>query len=203
MDTSRLEDVEQPKDSLSKEAETAESRILAIDRVNSQKTEDVSSLQEQQAVEVLSQNEKLTPEAWKELNQTERLAAVQDVENTISGIQGRAPVPIEIDPSLEKGTVGSYNLESQSIQISKRHLQSNNVHEVVNTIAHEGRHAYQHYAIHNPGFHPNQTEVAAWNENFHNYMSVRDYGLEMYHNQPVEADAWAYGNTVADGLYAK
>jgi len=41
--------------------------------------------------------------------------------------------------------------------------------ELIDTIAHEGRHAYQHYAIEHPGFHPNTHEVDAWRENFKNY----------------------------------
>ena len=203
MDTSRLENFKQPEDSLNKEAEIAESRIRGIERSNSQKTEDVSSLQEQHVVEVLSQNEKLTPEAWKELNQAERLVAIQDVENTVAGIQGRTPISIEIDPSLEKGAFGSYVSDTQSIQVSDWHLQSNDVQEVVNTVVHEGRHAYQDYAIRNPGFHPNQVEVDAWEENFQNYLPAEIYGQEIYQNQPIEADAWGFGNKVANGLYAK
>jgi len=203
MDTSRLENFEQPEDSLNKKAEIAESRIRGMERGNFQKTEDVSSLQEQQIFEALSQNEKLTPEVWKELNQAERLVTVQDVENTIAGIQGRTPISIEIDPNLKKGAFGSYVSDTQSIQVSDWHLQSNDVQEVVNTVVHEGRHAYQDYAIRNPGFHPNQVEVDAWDENFQNYLPAEIYGQEIYQNQPIEADAWVYGNTVANGLYAK
>jgi hypothetical protein len=78
---------------------------------------------------------------------------------------------------------------------------SRNLTKAVDTIAHEGRHAYQHYAIEHPGFHPDAAQTSAWAANFHNYLTAEQYGFEAYRNQPVEADAWAFGQAIRDRLY--
>ena len=97
---------------------------------------------------------------------------------------------------------GHYNPETHQISIGSYSLQHDDVKEVVDTTAHEGRHAYQHYAIENPGFHPDARQVEEWRENLtpDNYWRYEDDPVE-YANQPVEKDAWRYGRSIARGLY--
>ena len=77
------------------------------------------------------------------------------------------------------------------------------ISETVDTIAHEGRHAYQHYAIKHPMFHSNVEEVASWRNNNipGNYLSAEKYGQARYKAQPIEADAWTYASAIRLRLY--
>ena len=69
--------------------------------------------------------------------------------------------------------------------------------DVIDTIAHEGRHAYQHYAVEHPGFHPDEHEVEYWRANFETYLQPNLYGFDAYWMQPVEVDARRYGGVVS------
>jgi uncharacterized membrane-anchored protein YhcB (DUF1043 family) len=159
---------------------------------------DTTEQQELQAIESLSEIEELNSNTWSELNESERLETAQEIETTMAEIQGRPPMEVQLDENLE--LCGYY--DGQRIHVSDWSLSNNDPKELVDTIIHEGRHAYQHYAVQNPGFHPNENEVATWVENFSDYTEFKD-DPEEYRNQPVEADAWDYGNAIADGLYEK
>ncbi len=161
---------------------------------------DAQSLQEQQAIESLSQVEGIHPEVWQGLDETERLSSLQDVENRMAGLQDRPSAEV-VSREAGPGEFGSYNPEANQISIGSYSLQNDDVKEVVDTTVHEGWHAYQHYAVENPEVHPDAAEVEAWRENFDDYMTVDDYGQELYQSQPVEADAWRYGRRIANGLY--
>ena len=51
-----------------------------------QGTSDSQPVQERQAIESLIQVESIQPEVWQGLNITERLTALQDVENRMAGV---------------------------------------------------------------------------------------------------------------------
>ena len=64
--------------------------------------------------------------------------------------------------------------------------------QLFDTIAHEGYHAYQNYAIEHPGFHKDVKQVKEWAINDEN-VKIFDEGDE-YLVQPQERDAWKYGS---------
>ena len=64
--------------------------------------------------------------------------------------------------------------------------------QLFDTIAHEGYHAYQGYAIKHPGFHKDMKQVKEWAINDRNVKYFRR-GDE-YLVQPRERDAWKYGS---------
>lgn len=171
--------------------------------LDSDRNNDLANIQEQQAIYDLSQIEEVQPEIWSELGETERLEVAQEIEDTMAEIQGRPPMEIEVDPSLKPGEYGGY--DGHRIIVSDWSLQSNNVKELVDTIVHEGRHAYQEYAILTPDFHSNESEVTDWGGNFPEYggtyYDASTYGQEIYESQPIEADAWSYGSRIANGIY--
>jgi hypothetical protein len=70
------------------------------------------------------------------------------------------------------------------------------VEEMVDTIVHEGRHAYQDFAVQHPAAVADQRVVAAWAKNRINYLDAERYGQELYQSQPLEADAWSYAGAV-------
>lgn len=163
-----------------------------------------TSQQIQDATQQLSQIEGLNPQNWAVLDSSSRLEVLQNVEDRMATIQGRPAV--EIKPTeLSPGTYGYY--DGQGITINAADLNGNQMHisEFVDTIVHEGRHAYQDFAIANPGTVSDPAIVAAWAENMQpgNYLTAEDYGQEAYLNQPVEADAWNYAGQVTAALFGK
>lgn len=151
---------------------------------------------------------------WSEIGENERKDTLVQVEHTLAKLQSRPPATVEF-ADLGKNNYGSYRGDINTMRLNihdVRDEQHKGPGEAVNTIAHEGRHAYQRYAIDHPGFHKDTAEVDAWRENLKvedgkmvNYIRVgasRDdgkakYSVEDYADQSVEADAFAYGNAVA------
>jgi len=167
-----------------------------------QEPSDTRSLQEQQAIDALQQIEGTRPETWEGLTESERASVLQDIEIPMADVQGRPPAEVAIYPD-PPGECGYYDPHTSQIQISDRHLMNDLMHDVVETVVHEGRHAYQYRAIANPGFHDDPAEVEAWRDNLENYLDPQLYGYEKYYNQPVERDAWSYGARIADGVYGE
>jgi len=79
-------------------------------------------------------------------------------------------------------------------------LEHDGPQEVVNTLAHEDYHAYQEWAMDHPDVHPNPEQVEAWRENRENYVSFEEDPV-LYREQPIEADAWEYGDRISARLY--
>lgn len=158
------------------------------------------SEQMSEAVTALEQIQEIRPENWEDLGLGERLAALQGVEDLMSEIQGRPPLDV-VAERMEPGLYGYF--DGKAVHISTWGLSSNDVAEAVDTIIHEGRHAYQHYAVDHPGFHPDQQQVEEWRDNFPNYLAAELYGQEAYQNQPVEADAWAYASSIRNEIYGR
>jgi hypothetical protein len=153
--------------------------------------------QMQEATEAIRDVQELRPEVWRGLDDAQRLEVLREVESRMAEIQGRPPVEVKVEP-MEPGVYGGYNREDGIVRISQEHLRSNKPEEVLDTVVHEGRHAYQHYAVEHPGFHPNQAEVEAWDWNTQSghYLRPEIVGQRAYVQQPVEADAWAYAGRI-------
>ncbi len=151
--------------------------------------------------EYLHATEGLLPGQWEGLSPQERLESLQTLEDKLAEIQGRPPV--RVTASSIPGANGKYDLETRTIMLDAESLNKSSPKarlELIDTIAHEGRHAYQHYATDHPGFHANEKEVEAWRENMKDYSDGRRDGLLAYRLQPVEADAWQYGHLVRDAF---
>jgi hypothetical protein len=138
------------------------------------------------------------------MDETGRLQALQEGENRLATMQGREPAEVVSDPTAKPGEFGGYNGEMHQISFGSFELEHGGVSEAANTLAHEGRHAYQQWAVDldHPGFHDNAAEVDAWRENMKPENYVRpEQNYRRYLSQPVEADAWRYGDAVAGHLY--
>ena len=151
-------------------------------------------------VEYLQSIEGLKAENWVELQPYERLDVLRTLESRLAEIQGRPPLPVEAE-ALDEGMCGY--CDGEALHINIEHIQDPAyLSEVTNTVAHEGRHAYQFYAIEHPGFHPNLQEVQYWAANGQHYLNSREFGSEYYMSQPMELDAWRYGDMV-EGIFAE
>lgn len=160
-----------------------------------------TELQIQEGAQAISEIDGLQPEVWQASDADERLANLQTIEDRMAEIQQRPAVQV-VPEAMAPNEFGGWN--GEYIAINKDHLNSNMpVEEFANTIVHEGRHAYQDFAIKNPGFVSDSETVEAWAANRGDgYFYPQDYGQEIYQTQPVEADAWNYANGVINAAIA-
>ena len=114
--------------------------------------------------------------------------------------QGRPGAQVRVEKMLPQ-VGGEFRVDTGSIVINQHHLRTGDAREVANTIVHEGRHAYQHYAVEHSGTHPDPGQVAAWKRNFEHYLTADRYGYELYRAQPLESDAWQYAEEVINSLF--
>ena len=159
-------------------------------------------LQVEEASERLSHISEIKPENWEQLDESQRLETLQNVETQMAEIQGRPALPIQ-ETDLPENTFGQY--DGENIQINGESIMDNHmpVNDFVDTIIHEGRHAYQDYAIQNPGFEVDSEKINQWTENFEpgNYLTPEEFGQELYMNQSVETDAWSYASRITSAIY--
>jgi hypothetical protein len=151
------------------------------------------------AIGTLREVGSLQPEFWERLDADERVSALQEVEDRIAEVQGRPPNTISVE-MMAPGVYGGYS-SGEGIVLSEEHVLGDDVHEVLETVAHEGRHAYQDYVINHPGTLSDTELVETWRDNWDNYLTVEEYGQEIYASQPLESDAWEYGARIADAVY--
>lgn len=157
-----------------------------------------TQLQVQDAVATIREVEEIDPKIWQQLDSKARVEVLQEVEARMADIQGRPTVPVtseELAPTIFGG------FDGRIIRLNAAHLENDMpVEEFINTIVHEGRHAYQEYATNNPGFVADDNVVSSWMENRKNYLLAEDYGQEIYISQPLEADAWRFANQITNAL---
>ena len=140
----------------------------------------------------------LTDEKWNSLKVYEKLAVLQAVENEIAVREGRQPCQVsgEFIPSSNDGiTLGYYSQSTRDITINTEQLvpQSKygsdySVH--LDTILHEGRHAYQHQAVLGEIEHIDSQAVQAWTDNMApGHYITYERNPRGYYSQPIERDA--------------
>ena len=143
----------------------------------------------------LRQIEGLQPEQWSELSTDARLESLRELEWRLADIEGRPPVELRCE-TIGPGQYGYFDRQSNVMVLNEAMVRAESPLDAIDTVAHEGRHAYQHFCVLHPGTHDDQFEVAAWEENFETYLDAKLYGYEAYRDQPVEADAWAFGEAI-------
>ena len=75
----------------------------------------------------------------------------------------------------------------------------------MDTLIHEGRHAYQDYNLNEREVHPRSGDVSNWrlNEERFGYQDAEHCGMKAYALQPVEADARAFAEDVLKQYFNK
>lgn len=153
-----------------------------------------------------------TEERWSSLTDQKRLEALQEVECRMAARQGRKPCKIQAK-SLEPGCQGVF--DGQKIVINLRLLQYSRFGSrfgvnrecraivALDTIIHEGRHAFQRAAItgNTTGIEIPRETLQSWLVNTISYMSdtEKPSDFAFYAFQPLERDAREYaGRAIAD-----
>lgn len=158
------------------------------------------SIQIEQISDAMKDTEGLNFNDWKNMSYEERCDALQVAEYKIGDIEHRPACDIKYE-TLEKGTYGYFNPMDKTITINSDYIKSDNFadyKETLDTLIHEGRHAYQDYNLTEREVHPRSGELANWKYNEHTvgYQDCQTCGFEAYALQPVESDARAFAEDV-------
>ena len=171
--------------------------------------------------DLLGNCEELNIEKWNSLELGEKVELLNELEQKIAKIEHRPPCPIycnEYMGSIEVvggnvyGHFGGYNPVSKDINLNSELFTSKNptiFKELINTVVHEGRHAYQDYNIHVCEVHPRHSEVVSWAETMGDgkwqYWGdcSTELGQRLYEQQSVEIDARNFANDVVSKIEDK
>ena len=100
--------------------------------------------------------------------------------------------------SMEENTMGGYDHASRTVMLSLEHLAFDPSEELLNTICHEVRHAYQHYLVElYQSLKEQEQNLALFHEisdyayEFDNYISGFGETIEAYFEQKCEVDSSA------------
>ena len=144
---------------------------------------------------------------WKELSYEERMEVLQKVEFKIAEIAHRPACHVS-SKSLGDGHYGYYTPGTSSLVVNSDVISSNSFSdykETLDTLVHEGRHAYQDYNLNEREVHPRSGDVSNWrlNEERFGYQDAEHCGFKAYVLQPVEADANAFAEDVIKQYFNK
>ena len=195
-----LNECEPPKaiDSDPKMANLIEPMIGEIDPTYLEAPQD--SLQIEAIADQMADMEGLDFREWKELSLQGRMDVLERVEKRVADIAHRPACELEVK-ELGAGHLGYYSNGENKITLNESYVQSNSIadyREVLDTLIHEGRHAYQDYNLHVREVHPRQGDITNWklNEFGHGYQDVKHCGFQSYEMQPLESDARAFAEDV-------
>lgn len=180
--------------------------------------------QQEQIAEALCDMEELDFDNWTKLSVKGKVEVLNKLEQRIADIEHRPAATIraeEMDPDLN-----GYELDGE-IALNKENLQNTdlspeNLEKVLETMIHEGRHAYQEYNVNERMVHSSEAQVESWRENYEvlGYASgdpiynsifgfeytndgLRHVGARLYYYQPVEIDARQFAADTMSAYRAK
>ena len=157
-------------------------------------------------------------ETWRDLSVEDRISVLQEIENGAADIAHRTPC-IVIGEPMEASLYGYYKprwspdtvtpeqisqalAEQPVIMINSDLLDGSyeNYKEAMDTILHEGRHAYQEYNMYEREVHTSPGDVKNWIENEFGYKYQEAdstfVGDKCYYMQPLEADARKFATDI-------
>ena len=184
----------------------------------------VSNLEMKEGIsEYLSSVDEIKPDNWYELSLEQRVEVLNRIEHDIAAIEHRPPLKVELQ-KMKPHQMGYQSASQHKIVLNSLIVGKNEplMHrEVLDTIIHEGRHAYQHYNVDVKTIHESGSEVESWRENFYEprfqyYQSGThqiyipfadgkryDIDFRLYYYQPVETDARIFAADIISNLESK
>lgn len=164
--------------------------------------------------------DKLKYDKWCLLSLEQKAEILNELEQNIAAIEHRPALRVELE-DMESRSFGYQDEYNHKIVLNSRLVGVNSAamhREVIDTIVHEGRHAYQHYNVDIKLIHESSNEVKTWAENFYKpeyqyYLSgtqkiyipyndgtIHDVDFRLYYYQPVEIDARNFAGDVLTRL---
>ena len=135
-------------------------------------------------------------QAWATLNENEREKALNTLAINIgkayrTEINGVAFFDAPPDSRGYYSGDGYLYLNSDCLTDAQNRV------DALDTIFHEGRHAFQHAAIKDPHrFGITIYQANLWDDNFRHYLRSERFGYDRYYSQPVEADAFSFAEHI-------
>lgn len=191
---------------------------------NLEKAEIVTDLEMTEGIaDYLETVEEIRYENWIKLSLKERAEVLNRVEQKIAEIEHRPSLIVNIE-KMEPRNLGYQCADEHRIVLNSRIVVSDSLQShrtVLDTIVHEGRHAYQHYNVDEKCIHESASVVKTWEKNFYDpkwgYYSyhgqkvyvpnsqgqIQDIGFLLYEQQPVEVDARNFTSDVLMRLEAR
>ncbi len=169
--------------------------------------------------ETLANCEELRWENWQNLELSEKVEVLNDIESRIAAIEHRPPCPVRTGNDMGQlevtsygvfGHLGGYRTGSKDITLNPELLTSDNpmvYQEMLDTLVHEGRHAYQDYNVNVCEVHPRHSEVASWSETMAGgkwgYWGdcSNELGQRLYEQQAIEIDARNFAHDVLNNWW--
>ncbi|AUS09989.1 hypothetical protein C1X05_14905 [Laceyella sacchari] len=149
---------------------------------------------------------------WKQASTGEREKNLQLVEDYYSKIQNRKPECLVLFQNLKEDIMGGYS--KNVIRLNKDYIQDHPQtldkkdplrkylnYACLDTIIHEGRHAYQDYACNNSNLHPDQKTVEKWKRNSPQFGTYITNDKGIYRFQARERDSHEYAFSQLKNIY--
>lgn len=150
-----------------------------------------------QISDCLADVDEIRYENWVKLPFEDRQIVLQDLEYRIAEIEHRDPCQLNFK-DMEEGKHGFYSPTTKDITMNINEVMSNSVHdykETLDTLIHEGRHAYQDYNVEVREVHSDEAITNEWSLNLDNYISYA-WDPQGYFEQPVEVDAREFAENI-------
>lgn len=166
------------------------------------------NMQIAESVEVMNEIDGLQYSDWITSRYEQKIEVLQELENSVARIAHRPSCRINVK-DLGAGNYGYFDPNTKEITVNSLYIKSDNFadyKETLDTVVHEGRHAYQDYNMNERQVHPRGTEVENWRLNSDSqlgYLDAQTWGFELYEYQPMEADARAFAGDVISQFLKK
>lgn len=168
-------------------------------------------MQIEQVSDTLGTCEEVKISNWEKLELNEKVEVLNRLEVRIAGIEHRPPCTIKAIP-LKDGHLGYF--DGKDITINSKYMELSGkdkcaYREVIDTLLHEGRHAYQSYNINVCEVHPRHSEVESWRDTHGDGKwkywgsAYTRLGRRLYEQQSVEIDARNFASDVLDKCWDK
>ena len=144
--------------------------------------------------------ERFDADNWAYMDEPYMLEAMEELKEVVADKLGIENAPSISIYEANDGNYGFYDAKDNTININRNYIVE--PREVVNTLIHELRHAYQHFRA---GIFETR-EDAMYKENFDNYISPIPLGdgswlfFMDYLCQYVEVDARAFANYITEAM---
>ena len=132
---------------------------------------------------------------WQNYTPDKRLQILQALENKMAKKQHRKPTIICVNPDLPEGCLGLFeatSINNQHIFINDQLLYHHKLRfHAMETIIHEGRHAYQYDIVRRKHIPFLNFTARRWKKNWQAYFTATD-NPTIYNMQAIERDAQKY-----------
>lgn len=197
-----------------------------ISRLEPRYLESISDIEQQERISsYLAEISDIRFENWSNRSVSEMVSILDNMEHQIARIEHR-PAAVVSTEKMDVDTFGYQQdgkivINTYYLELSQKNPQM--LDHMLETLLHEGRHAYQHYNVEERMVHQSAAAVETWRENFE-VLGYRDgspvripiagpfsytnkglaqIGARLYYYQPVEIDARVFASDTMNKYHQK